>query len=354
MNFFTQAWQHLRVRGQLLFVRGQEIWFWFVRQVQAVQIAVILMLLTSVVFSLLTKWTGSNVPARYGMVVSYLIYMYVVRVIVGPIFFAEVGMTMWRRGMALLPSWLQWLGPTTTTPPVPDNRLVWHETTISGNVFHIISTVWMWSEVFLFTCGVFPVWEGNNYSAVCMITIMVLLFVATEDFKDIAKWRTRLGIATMLIALTILVPMTFQMLAPGSLKLQMAKWNAGQSEQTVTASAVTTQTADDAGYLERLYNQERELRRRHRAHQAHDISPNGTYDADWTVVDSTRWQKLAARIEEYRASQKTGPNLGEGIVASSKSWYSSLTDSESSLPWVLGFLALGGLVLFRSPKPGGH
>ncbi len=354
MNLFTQAWEYLRVRGQLLSVRGQEVFYWFRRQMQAVQIAVVLMLGTTLVSSLLTKWFETNTPARYGMVVSYLIYLYVVRKIVGPIFFIEFGMTIWRRGVALLPSWLHWLAPPPTTGGVPDTRLVWHETSMSGNIFHMISTIWMWAEVFLFVCGVFPVWEGNNYSAVAMITVMVLLFVATEDFVNIRVWRTRLAYATMVIGLTILVPMTFQVLAPGSLKLQMAKWNAGQTEQTMTADAVTAQTTDDAKYLESLYQEDRSLRRQYRAHQAHDTSPTGSYDKDWTLEKSKRWQKVAAQVDEYRAGQAAtaaaGPGWAERFTSSSKDWFASLTDSESSLPWVLGVLAIGTLVLFRSPK----
>ncbi|OGE74009.1 MAG: hypothetical protein A3C49_04425 [Candidatus Doudnabacteria bacterium RIFCSPHIGHO2_02_FULL_42_25] len=339
-EMFEALWENLQERARIGRLRMTEFRVWFGDQVRDVQIAVILMIANIVVFAAATRVLGSNTPARIGIFTGYLIYLYVSRKIAVPLLGVDLFIGIWRRVNEVIPNWLRNI---VGQPPevhaevhAGSQEVLWHEKYISGIAFHLISTIFMWSEVFLMVCGIFPVWENDWFSATVMITTMILFFVATEDFVDIKKWRRRLGYAVTVYALFLLGPMTVRTIAPGTYDYLMAKYHYSQTEKRQTAKSIETKEGVDRYWRERVDKQELQLLNKQREYK---LDPVGH---SWTAEDE---QQLEA-IQEIKADLKPEEDQ------SSEGWISRGTNYFEEHPILL--LLVGLVILAGSMKSTSH
>ncbi len=358
---------NLQLRLQLAWTRVPQIWGWFLAQVRAVQIAVIADLLIMFGAILLTVVVEDNWPARYAFIPVLFLWIYITRKMVLPVWFGELGATLADRGVGLidswihafssrLPRWVTWtFGGSTPTPgphpiatvsgashgqlPVP----IWHDTSVGGHMFHVLSTVWMWMHVLLLTCGVFPVWEQDWLSAVVMLTVFILFFVATEEFVDIKKWRFRLAMAVTVIAVCYLVPMTFRVLAPGTYQNVRAKLEYHETIQETEAENTRVLAVDDQLELRELLAKDRRFKSQYRAWQ------KNTSGVIWNADKARNWKTTLVRIEELRSQDQSGED------------YASHAEGWAMDHFMLLLIAIGAMAIlwpsrwpWQKPAPAAH
>ena len=316
-TFFARHLRHFAHRRRIAYARARQTWRWFLRQVRDVQIAVIVDLFVMFSSILLTVWTESNKPARWGLVICFLIGLYIARKLALPVWFGELGAELANSGVhkvdswvdavrSKLPWWAGWVvGPgahsTQTVHVVKTENhdpadVVWHDKSVGGHMFHVLGTVWMWLHVILLLCGTFPVWERDWASVVAMLTVSILFFVWTEDFVDIKKWRARLGYAVTIIAALYLGAMALRTLMPGTYNNLMARFGYHETMQDVTAEATEEQKIDDKKELADLYAQDRQFKKRFRDFR------NKKTGATWTVDDAARFRDNTLQIKEMTRS----------------------------------------------------
>ncbi|MBX4191325.1 MAG: hypothetical protein KW804_00810 [Candidatus Doudnabacteria bacterium] len=297
-TWLAQQWTNVQLRAQLAWMSLEDATAWAQRQLRHVQYGIICMLANTMLCTFLSWWFASHTPAVVGMATTYLIYLYIVRKLAWPIWQVEIALALWRSATSVLPAWARRWVVTQPTPTASTGHtapsVVWHEASVGGNVFHVISTIFMWSETLLYTCAILPAWLMMG--PVVANVIMILFFVATEDFVDIKKWRARLawvvGIETVLF---VLIPLLLYAVAPGTYRSYRASWGYEQMKDDVEAETVEAQTVADRSELRMLRSNVQACDKQKRAFERNEAG------IIWTDQDELRCDKYKSQIEDIEA-----------------------------------------------------
>lgn len=273
----TLMTNNLRIRLQIVRERFIQLWDWLGTVDYHVRVAATIDVTATFIGIGLTWLTGSNTYAQIAFVPVIFCWIYIARITAVNLWLAELGVTVadrvvgtvdswWDRLRDRAPWWISWTlgsrsGAPRSTGPVATvsgahhgqpGQAIWHDTSLGGHLFHVLSTIWMWAHTPLYAAGFLPVWIAGVLPAMIMLTAMIIFFVATEDFVNIREWRRRLAYFVTVHVVIFLVLVLGRMFAPGTYDYLISRYEHSQTLDEQKADGIDARADYNRFWQEKL------------------------------------------------------------------------------------------------------